>query len=112
MKTELGITIESPAVSESDVHLLAGFLNGKGWVRAKEIETALGIDDRVIRAVAEFSRGAVISGQKGYRYFDRSTPIGEADHAASWMESQARKMLKRAGDIRRRIHSYAREVAA
>lgn len=112
MKTELGLSIAAPTVSQADVDRVREMLAGIGWQRGANLCGALGIDDRTLRAIAEASDGAIISGQQGYRHFDRSTPIGEADRAASWLESQARKMILRASSIRRRIHRYAREQVA
>lgn len=112
MKTELGLTIAAPSVTKQDVERVCEMLAGIGWQRGANLCGALDLDDRTLRAIAEASEGAIISGQQGYRLFDRSTPIGDADRAASWLESQARKMILRASSIRRRIHRYAREVAA
>lgn len=109
MKTELGLIIKGPLVDDLDVQRVTLYLSGREWVRAADLERELNLSDRELRAIAEMSNGDIISGQRGYRLFDRSTPIGEADHAASWLESQARKMILRASAIRRRIHKYGRE---
>jgi len=85
------------------------FLAGKGWLKAAEIAEAKQVDDRKMRVIAEHSDGRILSGQKGYRLFERSTPLEEADRAASWLESQGRKMLLRGAAIRRVYHRYARE---
>lgn len=112
MKTELGLTISGPEVTPEDVQEMARFLAGRGWLRAAEIEAATGVNDRRMRAIAEHSAGRILSGQAGYRLFDRSTPLEEADRAASWLESQGRKMLLRGAAIRRLYHRYARDQEA
>lgn len=110
MKTELGIrTSLAPQVDPAQVDMLCEFLRGKGWMKAAAIEAAIAIDDRKVRAFAEHSDGRILSGQEGYRLFERSTPIEEADQAASWLESQAKRMVRRASSIRQRLHRYARE---
>jgi hypothetical protein len=107
---ELGLREAAPEVSAEEVAALTTWLRGRGWVKAREIEAALGIDERKLRAMAEHSDGEILSGPgcPGYRRFDRETSLGDADRAASRLESQGRKMLLRAGTIRRRLHRYAR----
>jgi hypothetical protein len=100
-----------PKVSAEEVDALCAFLAGKGWVKAKEIEAQIEVDDRRMRVIAEVADGRIISGQKGYKLFDRSTPIGEADEAACRIEAMCKKGLLHAAAIRRRIHRYARERA-
>lgn len=107
METELGLTIAGPEVDQEEVDAMIEFLRGKGWIRAAEIEAGMNCSDRKMRALAEHSRGRILSGQKGYRLFDRTTPLEEADRAASWLESQGRKMLMRGAAIRRVYHRYA-----
>lgn len=108
MTTELGLKIPGPDVAPEEVEELCRFLAGKGWLRAAEIEASLGVNDRKMRAIAEHSDGRILSGQAGYRLFDRTTPLEEADRAAAWLESQGRKMLLRGAAIRRVYHRYAR----
>lgn len=76
-----------------------GALAGKGWVTARELRDATGIDDRVLRMCAEASEGRVISGQKGYKLTAEATP-GEIHHACAWLLSQAQRMTDRARQIR------------
>lgn len=107
---ELGLKMAAPLVSQADVDAIACWLSGRDWVTARDIEAALHLDERQIRAIAEHSDGLILSGPgcPGYRLFDDQTRIGDADRAASRLESQARKMLTRSSQIRRRIHRYAR----
>lgn len=109
MKTELGLIIAGPEVSAAEVNEMCAYLRGKGWLKAVMIDAATGVDDRKMRVIAEHSEGRILSGQKGYRLFERATPLEEADRAASWLESQGKKMLMRGAAIRRLYHRYARE---
>lgn len=107
---ELAVKTPKPVITPAEVEHVCRLLYKKqGWVMAKVMEADTGIDDRTLRLAAEHSEGRILSGQKGYRYFDRTTTIEEADRAATWLESQGRKMLKRGGAIRRRMHRYAWE---
>lgn len=110
MNTELGIKIAGPKVKPEEVEAMVGFLRGRGWLDAAAIELETNISDRKMRVIAEHSDGRILSGQDGYRLLDRDTPIEEVDRAATWLESQGKKMLGRAAAIRRRYHRYAREV--
>lgn len=110
MKTELGIRIAGPEVTPEEVDSMCEFLRGKGWLKAADIQAATGIGDRKVRAIAEHSEGRILSGQSGYRLLDRTTPIEEVDAAATWLESQAMRMIARASSIRQRYHRYARDV--
>ena len=109
MNTEIGLRITGPDVKPEEVEAMIEFLRGKGWLKAAEIATQAGVSERKMRAMAEHSDGRILSGQAGYRYLDRTTPIDEVDQAATWLESQGKKMLARAAVIRRRYHRYARE---
>lgn len=69
------------------------------WHTAKDIIGATGVSDRIIREVAERSDGEIIPGQKGYR-LTRFATATEARRAESWLQSQGRKMIARAIEIR------------
>lgn len=105
---ELDFSHRPPKVSGDEVEAVCAFLGGKGWIRAKEIEAQIEIDDRRMRVIAEKSEGRILSGQKGYRLFDASVPVEEADHAANWLIAQGKKMIRRGVAIRRRFHQFAR----
>ncbi|HTJ77982.1 MAG TPA: hypothetical protein VL357_03225 [Rariglobus sp.] len=81
---ELGLKMAAPEVSESEIQSLATWLEGKEWCTARQIEEALGLDERKVRAIAEHSDGLILSGPgcPGYRLFDGATRIGDADRAA------------------------------
>ena len=76
----------------------------EGWMTARDLMRTDGCryHDRDIRALASAS-SKIISGQKGYKHVEHATPE-EVSHAASWLESQAKKMSDRAGAIRRNAH--------
>ena len=100
--------MEQPKITQDVVDSICQRLEGEGWLTAAEIKMRWLLEERHMRAIAESSQGRILSGQKGYRLFDRTTPLEEADHAAAWLESQAKKMLARATAIRRLYHQYAR----
>ncbi len=106
---DLPVKAAAPEVTPAEVDDFCSQLQGRGWMTARVLQELLKIDDRTLRVMAEHSDGRIISGQKGYRLFDRSTPLEEADHAAAWLEAQGKKMILRGAAIRRRYHRYARE---
>lgn len=94
---------------------LAFFLEGgmvmhnKKWWSAKQI---IGLcpefgTDKDLRDLANNSGGRVISGQNGYCLMDYATQE-EIDHAANWLISQGKKMIKRGIEIRNRYHNWKR----
>lgn len=106
----LSLKMAAPAVTAEEVDAFCTWLEGKDWVKASQIESALGLDDRAVRALAEHSEGRILSGPgcPGYKLFTGKAEVGEADRCASRLESQGKKMLARAASIRRRFHRYAR----
>ena len=77
------------------------------WQAAREILQLAGkpnTDDgrRWVRALAQASQW-VISGQRGYKHLHNAT-AEEAGHFVNWMESQAKKMTRRAEKLRRNAH--------
>ena len=110
MQSELDITLPAPEVTTGEVEQLVGFLEGKGWLTAKQIAETTGIDDRRLRAITEHSAGRILSGPgcPGYRYFDKDA-LPHAEHAIACLESQATKMNKRAIIYRQRYHRFARD---
>lgn len=104
---ELDLHSPAPLITAEQVELVVGLLRGKGWVKAAEICAMLSIDDRRLRAIAEFSDGRILSGPgcPGYRLFTREA-LADADLAAGRLESQGKRMLQRAIAIRRRFHHF------
>lgn len=108
----LAVKMAAPEVSAEEIEALCTHLRGRAWVLSRDLLQELAIDDRTLRVMAEHSDGRIISGQKGYRLFDGTTPLEEADRAAAWLESQGKKMLLRGAAIRRRYHRFARAGGA
>lgn len=78
---------------------LAALSDGQ-WHLGKCLLRDLGTNERVLRAIADKSAGAVISSDKGYKLTAKAT-VEEIDHAERRLLSQARKMQERAVEIRR-----------
>lgn len=77
------------------------------WMTAAQILVKWGLPaiewrKRYVRALAERSAW-VISGQRGYKHLKHAT-AEELNHAAHWLESQAKKMGDRAAAYRRHAH--------
>jgi hypothetical protein len=104
----LGLRLPAPEVTPEEIERVFSYLQGREWVVARVICEALGMDDRRLRKIAEWSDGRILSGPgcPGYRAFDDRARIQDADHAACTLEGQALRMLKRAASIRRRYHRF------
>jgi hypothetical protein len=77
-------------------------LRFRGWVTARMLMPLVDRTDRELRAEAEASQGEIVTGNKGYCLLDEAGD-DEAEHAAARLESQARKMIARADNIRSRL---------
>lgn len=75
-------------------------LSDGAWHSGKSLQRELQTNERVIRAIADHSKGRVISSEKGYRLIECAS-TAEIDHAEARLLSQARKMTERAVEIRR-----------
>lgn len=94
------------APGDPDVQWLQDYLRAHGqWMKAAELVALTGdrLDDRALRALAEASAGAVLSGCRGYRHISSAT-AEEIARAADRLISQGRKMIGRGVAIRRRAH--------
>lgn len=97
MNTQLElIRGKAPIVGRDEIKALIGTLEGMGWLTAKHLSCLW--SDRDLRAIANASKGAIISGQKGYCLNSEATEH-ERKHAANWLRHQARQMLARATEI-------------
>ena len=97
---QLGLFDAKP--TDANVVWLETLLKGAGvWMTARDIIQTCGAKllDRDVRELASAS-GWVISGQRGYKSMHHAT-IEEVDHAANWMVSQGKKMIKRGMLLRR-----------
>ena|ERR1700754_4887293 len=95
MKQPELIKQQAPAVSEQDVTALINALRGKGWVKAKDL---LKWTERELRAIANASKGQIISGQHGYRLTSEAS-LEEIGHASRWLKNQGKAMIRRALEI-------------
>ncbi len=101
--------LEQPQHAEdADTAWLESLLDGhKSWMTSGEILRRLFNDatENKQRWLRELASGSVwiISGQRGYKNIRHAT-AEEIEHAANWLESQAKKMSDRAGGIRRNAH--------
>ncbi len=98
------------SVTQEEIDRLVEFLRGRDWVKAAEIEASISISDRRIRAIAEASNGWILSGPgcPGYKALSPTTELREVDEAANRLESQGKRMIRRALAIRRRAHQLLR----
>ena len=85
--------------------ILKARLRDSGWVTARQLKCQLGLSDRDCRALAEASEGEIISGQKGYKLTEQSTPE-ETKYSSAWLISQGQKMIRRGIAIRRCAHAH------
>jgi hypothetical protein len=102
---DLPLFQHSTAPEDANVRWLENLLcEAKDWKTAAEIaEAASGrVSDRDIRALASASAW-IISGQKGYKHLEHSTPE-ESAHAKNWLISQGKLMIKRGLRIGRNAH--------
>jgi hypothetical protein len=103
---QLPIRSPAPAVDAADLALFVGCLaNASGWLKARDLMTLLDFDDRKLRALANASRGTVISGQRGYR-LTRHATIEEIDRCTAMLRSQSKAMDQRALEISRVYHCH------
>lgn len=86
---------------------LLDFLHERGWVSGREICASKQWTERLVRLLAAASVGQVLSGQRGYKLTREASP-DELHHATAWLESQAKQMSERAGQIRRVWHGSDR----
>ena len=97
--TQPSLSFLRPVRDDLRVRVLELLQDGS-WHRAKSLCGAIsGLTDRGLRQIAEGSRGAVISGQRGYKLTAKAT-TEEIDHAEAWLLSQAKHMTDRARQIR------------
>lgn len=77
---------------------------GHYWMTARDIMQTCGgrLHDRDVRELASASKW-IISGQRGYKHIEHAT-AEESAHAANWLISQGKKMIKRGIAIRQNAH--------
>lgn len=91
---------------EADVSTLVAYLRGRGWRTAKDIAAhpELRFSDRYTRELAQKSRGAIISGDRGY-IFNLDSTFEEKNEFKARLISQAKNMIKRAIEADKVWHS-------
>lgn len=100
---QLGL-FESRPTDANVVWLEQLLKNTQDWLTARQIiASCMGhLHDRDVRELASASQW-IISGQRGYKHLSNAT-AEENDHAASWLISQGKKMIKRGLAIRANAH--------
>ena len=78
-------------------HMIAKHRDGCCHSDADICEGVQGLDDRTIRAIAERSRGVILSSQLGYKLTEHAT-MTEVRRSSNALRSQGRKMIMRADE--------------
>lgn len=105
MQTDPQLSLFVRAPADANVQWLEHWLqaSGKWWTAAQLSAQVQGrLNERDLRALASASEW-ILSGQQGYKHLDHAT-AEEIDHAAGWLERQAKKMGERAGRLRAAGH--------
>ena len=91
---------KGPRVLDADVAKLLQILPGNGWLTSVQIRALTGWQERYVRAVANASRGRVLSypGSPGYKLTREATK--EEVDAADILGHQANEMRRRLVEIR------------
>jgi len=91
---------KGPKVLDSDVAKMLQILAGNGWLTSGQIQALTEWQERYVRAVANASRGRVLSypGSPGYK-LTREATKAEVD-AADILGHQANEMRRRLVEIR------------
>jgi hypothetical protein len=93
------VTVYKDKAARLSARMLRVLDDGR-WHSAADLGMSVpGLDDRACRAIAERSDGELISSQSGYKLTCYAT-AAECRHAEGILQSQARKMLARAVEIR------------
>lgn len=110
-----GILIEVPppkkpiVISAREVaHVTKALRAATDWMTAKALHAETGTDDRKLRAIANQSKGAIISGQKGYRLTAKAS-ITEVAHASAWLRHPGVEMIERSVEIERFYHKRGKQ---
>lgn len=93
-----------PSVTDQELDRFIAALGSRRWRTAADLTAATGFSDRKLRALAAASDDRIISGQRGYCLLAEATPA-EITHAADWIISQGKKMIRRGIKIRKAAHS-------
>jgi hypothetical protein len=108
LQPELDLATAPPDPAVADLVTLLS--DEPGWITAAQllVKAQWPVTDankRKLRDLASQSNGQIISGQRGYRHIRHAT-IEEIEHAANWLQHQAKEMDQRAYEIRRQRHTF------
>jgi hypothetical protein len=87
--------------TDTEIQMLVKWLlKHRGWIKSSVIEEWTGFDKRTIRAIAEHSKGQILSwpGSPGYCHI-RHAKIDERQRAIASFKSLGKKSNKRAKEI-------------
>lgn len=84
----------SMSPSQADVENFIEHLLGRGWLRAKQLVSELNVSRRHLRALAEHSKGRVLSGNSGYRLTAEAS-LPELEKFSQRMLSQTKRTQAR-----------------
>lgn len=73
------------------------------WMKREDLARQLGWSVRIVRDTASHSRGTILSGQRGL-ILTRLASVADANESRAALISQAKQMLKRAGEIAKVQH--------
>ena len=97
--------------NQTQIDLLIDFLmmRGEVWTTSKEIQAALGLDDRKIRELAEHSNCQIVSGPgcPGYRHMLHTT-ADQIREIVNRLQSQGSRMIQRGIRIGKHAHKIIR----
>lgn len=88
--------------------LMKQALDCRGWVLIRDLQKTLKWPRRKFQAIANASKGTIVSGQKGYALLS-ALAWNEAAHAAAWLDHQAEAMKRRAAEIRLELNKRTGE---
>jgi hypothetical protein len=101
---ELDPKTRAPVVTPAEIDHMVSLLRGKDWQTAAQLGAMTELTKRSLRAIAEASKGHIISGQKGYKLtLEATTP--EIDSMV-WLKHQGEKMIQRFVDIQSVRHRH------
>jgi hypothetical protein len=109
---ELPTRTGQPRIAPDDhrIDRLVDFLHGKGWTKRNVVAEALGLDDRLMRALKAQSGGLIISNSsKGYR-LTLEADAEEVTHAVNELASRIRELEQYRLDVEKVWHSRGKDV--
>jgi hypothetical protein len=104
MSAQMMLRLKRPIVAGDDPRIgrMVGFLRGRGWTKRGVVSAALGIPDRIMRALKENTE-LIISSTRGYCHW-LECPIEEFDEAIREQESRVKREAERLQRMYARRH--------